>query len=98
MLLVHEAELIIENGGIAEFNTKEAVAGDSGVYGVIWLVLIFDVGADFLDDHNVEDNFDEGEKDEEGHEVPQQVKISGYSSSVILEIFNDVPAGPFAVF
>lgn len=94
-LFIHDGELLVEDGWIAEFNAEEAVADEFGV--VDGVVGFFYVGADFLDDHDVEDDFDQGQQYEESHEVPEQVEIGGHSSSVVLEIFDDVPAGPFAV-
>ena len=35
------------------------------------VVGFFYVGADFLDDHDVEDDFDQGQQYEESHEVPE---------------------------
>ena len=50
--------MLVEDGGIAEFNAEEAVADEVRV--IDGIVGLFYVGADFLDDHDVEDDFDQG--------------------------------------
>jgi len=58
-LLIHDGELLIKDRSIAKFNTEETVADELGI--ADWVVVIFDVGTDFLDHHDVEDYFDQSE-------------------------------------
>jgi hypothetical protein len=45
----------------------------------------------------MEDDFDQGEQYQEAHEVPEQIEIGRHSSSIVLEILDNVPARPFTV-
>lgn len=87
--------MLVEDGRIAELNAEEAVADKLRV--VDGVVSIFNVGADFLDHHDMEDDFDQGEQYQEAHEIPEQIEIGRHSSSVVLEVLDNVPARPFTV-
>ena len=96
MLLPHGRQLRLQDGAVAEADAEEGTAEEGVVLGDS-LIVVLDVGADALDEQDVVDGLEEGEEEQDGDEVPEQVEVARHAAAVVLEVLGDVAAGPLAV-